>query len=500
MLGKIYTKAGEEIFIQNIIKNALVIDSLPKYVILRLAINKTFRLEYKRLDNPSYANTIPYDGSAKGGEYNMEQVTGDGKNKDYTDLLRLAFICRHKEEGLDFSDDSVFTSTVDKYIHRGLFELNNIYKTKDDFYQFLLDEFKETSFVNQNTFTASQSISKDINEINFIQYIKQNNIKAQILTHIDALRHDVIKLKCDDMKTYENIKKEAGDYKIKFGLIGDANAVYAGEQMCLNVYFPKPESKWKNFGLDEFLKDIKEYNRKFWLGVYCGRDILSKPFFLDISQHLLVAGTSGSGKSVLLHTIITSLGLINKNIEFILIDPKNGAEFGIYDNSKNLSPLCNNKVIKDINEVKNITQIIIDEMQYRYDFFAKQGVSKNSELKEPLSKIVIVFDEVADAFLQIKELQDDIVRIAQKARAADIHLVIATQTPNANILKQELRANIDTRIALKTQNSKGSTIIIDETGAENLLGKGDMLVKIGSDINRIFSPYLDSSDIKTILS
>ena len=139
-------------------------------------------------------------------------------------------------------------------------------------------------------------------------------------------------------------------------------------------------------------------------------------------------------------------------------------------------------------------------MQYRYDFFAKQGVSKNSELKEPLSKIVIVFDEVADAFLQIKELQDDIVRIAQKARAADIHLIIATQTPNANILKQELRANIDTRIALKTQNSKGSTIIIDETGAENLLGKGDMLVKIGSDINRIFSPYLDSSDIKTILS
>ena len=121
MLGKIYTKAGEEIFIQNIIKNALAIDSLPKYVILRLAINKTFRLEYKRLDNPSYANTIPYDGSAKGGEYNMEQVTGDGKNKDYTDLLRLAFICRHKDEGLDFSDDSVFTSTVDKYIHRGLF-------------------------------------------------------------------------------------------------------------------------------------------------------------------------------------------------------------------------------------------------------------------------------------------------------------------------------------------------------------------------------------------
>ena len=74
MLGKIYTKAGEEIFIQNIIKNALAIDSLPKYVILRLAINKTFRLEYKRLDNPCYSNTIPYDGSAKGGEYNMEQV------------------------------------------------------------------------------------------------------------------------------------------------------------------------------------------------------------------------------------------------------------------------------------------------------------------------------------------------------------------------------------------------------------------------------------------
>lgn len=498
MLTRIHTKPGEENFISNVIKNSLAID-LPKYIILRLAINKSFRLEYKRLDNPSYSNFIPYEGVAGGGaEYNMEQVIGDGKsdNKDYTNILRIAFAWRHRDENLNFSDDSIFLSTIEKYIHRGLYELYSLYKSKDDFYQFLLDEFKEQNVQNKPN---SQRIGAHIDNNKFEEYLRSQNFKGQIVSLDDALRHDVFKIHFEDMKSYERLEKEVDEYKVKFGLYSDAFTEYAGEQMSLNLYFPKPKELWKKFGLDEFEVDINSYSAKHKLALYCGRDINNQPFFFDLEQHLLVAGTSGSGKSVLLHTLITSLALLNKNVKFILIDPKNGAEFGVYDGAENLSELVDKSIVKDIDQVQNSIDTVIKEMNDRYTILAKNGVSKNGDLEKPLDDIVVVMDEVADAFGQIKTLQDSIVTLAQKARAAGIHLIIATQTPNSEILKQALRANFDMRIALKVQNLKASQIVIDQGGAEKLLGSGDMLVKINGEITHIFSPFLNSENIKQIL-
>ncbi|WP_346745147.1 FtsK/SpoIIIE domain-containing protein [uncultured Campylobacter sp.] len=499
MLGKIYTKTGEENFINSIINNSLCIANLPKYFILRLALNKCFKLEYRSLDHECYSNLIPYDGVGKNeGEYNMAQVTGDGKgnSKNYTDLLRATLSLRHRDENLDFSDDSIFTGAISKYIHRGLLEIYNLYKSKDDFYQFLLDEFKEqnTQAISSNEITGTQ-----IDSNNFEEYLKSENFKGKIVSYDDALRHDVFKIHFEDMKSYERLKKEADEYKVKFGLYSDAFTEYAGEPMSLNLYFPKPKELWKKFGLDEFVVDINSYSAKHKLALYCGRDIKNQPFFFDLEQHLLVAGTSGSGKSVLLHTLITSLALLNKNVKFVLIDPKNGAEFGVYDGVENLSELVGKSVVKDIVQVQNSIDTVVEEMNNRYVILAENGVNKNSELEKPLDNIVVVMDEVADAFGQIKTLQDGIVALAQKARAAGIHLIIATQTPNAEILKQALRANFDMRIALKVQNSKASQIVIDQSGAEKLLGSGDMLVKINGEIMHIFSPLLNPEDIKQIL-
>ena len=231
---------------------------------------------------------------------------------------------------------------------------------------------------------------------------------------------------------------------------------------------------------------------------YCGRNIKNEAFFFDLSQHLLIGGTSGSGKSMLLHTLITSLAMLNQNIRFVLIDPKNGAEFGIYDKLRSLSEPGG--VVKDISHTQTVIDAVIKEMDKRYSVLAKEGVSKNAELSTPMPSMVVVFDEVADAFGQIKTLQDSIVILAQKTCAADIHLIIATQTPNANIFKQELRANFDLRIALKVQNAKASQIVLDESGAEKLLGAGDMLVKLsGSQPQHIFAPYLSKGDIKRLL-
>ena len=232
MLGKIYTKAGEENFIANIIKNSLAVDG-PKYVILRMAINKSFRLEYKSLDNPCYANFILYDGfSSGGGEYNMSQVTGSGKeSKDYTDILRAAFMLRHKSENLDFSDDAIFISVIEKYIHRGLYELNNLYKSKDDFYQFLIDEFSVT--IEPKIIPAEESISERLDEDKIREYFTSAGIKAEILSSDHALRHDVFKIRFKDMKDYARVENEVDDYKVKFGLYSDASTQYAGEQMSL---------------------------------------------------------------------------------------------------------------------------------------------------------------------------------------------------------------------------------------------------------------------------
>ena len=243
MLGKIYTKAGEENFIANIIKNSLAID-VPKYVILRMAINKSFRLEYKSLDNPCYANFILYDGfSSGGGEYNMPQVTGSGKeSKDYTDILRAAFMLRHKSENLDFSDDAIFISAIEKYIHRGLYELNNLYKSKDDFYQFLIDEFSVT--IEPKIIPAEESISERLDEDKMREYFTSAGIKAEILSSDYALRHDVFKIRFKDMKDYARVENEVDDYKVKFGLYSDASTQYAGEQMSLNLYLPRPKSQW----------------------------------------------------------------------------------------------------------------------------------------------------------------------------------------------------------------------------------------------------------------
>ncbi|MDL0089575.1 FtsK/SpoIIIE domain-containing protein [Campylobacter gastrosuis] len=502
MLGKIYTKPGEEQFIANVIKNSLQID-LPKYVILRLAINKSIRLEYKSLDNPCYSNYIPYDGSISGAEYNMTQVIGEGKGlKDYTSLLRAFFMFRHKDENLDFSDDSVFTSTIDKYIHRGLYELSNLYKSKDDFYQFLLDEF--LNFKSQN-FTQESVEANRIDKSRLTQYFKTNAINAEILSINEALRHDVFKIHLASESDFRNLNSKISSFKREFGLY--ANAMFnerVGEAMSFNLFLPKPPSNWTILGASEFRADLAKNNKKMIIVSYLGRDINNEPFFFDLSEcpHLLIGGASGSGKSVLLHTIITSTAKLNQDAEFIIIDPKGGAEFSVYDGLIKLSKIAQNKVTTDILNFENVIGGIIDEMELRYKELAKFGASKNSELTNPFNNIVVIIDEAADAFMNLENMQNSVVLIAQKARAVGIFVILATQTPNSNIFKQELRANFSSRIALKAQNASGSKIIIDETGAENLLGKGDMLAKVPpllSDKILLFSPYLNKESIKELL-
>jgi S-DNA-T family DNA segregation ATPase FtsK/SpoIIIE len=215
--------------------------------------------------------------------------------------------------------------------------------------------------------------------------------------------------------------------------------------------------------ISEFESELNNNDLSFIVGMDDEDNIL-KANLSDL-VHLLVAGTTGSGKTVFLHSLIYQF--LKKNIELYLIDGKNGYEFGKYSERAN--------VISDNEEIVPVIKEIIDEMEDRFS-----SNSINNDLP-----IVIIVDEFVDLIMQKKLIEDLFVRLSQKGRGAKIHLILATQRPDSNILKGVLRSNLPSRIAFKVQKSSESKIILDEIGAENLFGKGDMLFSNGNEIKRL---------------
>ncbi|WP_350344599.1 DNA translocase FtsK [Proteinivorax tanatarense] len=230
-----------------------------------------------------------------------------------------------------------------------------------------------------------------------------------------------------------------------------------------------------------------------------GFDPLSKAIFIDLSDattpHLLVGGTTGSGKSVSLNSIILGVMCLYspQQVQFVFIDPKQ-VEFTHYENKQHTS-----RVITDIEEAVQALDELVDEMEKRYKEFAKEYVSNIDEYVEltdnNLPHLVIVFDEFADFMNQNKELakrvENSIMRLGQKARAAGIHLIICTQHPKADVINTNIRNNLGARLALRTADSVASHVILDQDGAERLAGKGDFLAKVSyGNIERGKSPFL----------
>lgn len=238
-----------------------------------------------------------------------------------------------------------------------------------------------------------------------------------------------------------------------------------------------------------------------------GKDISGKVVKVNIDDlpHLLVAGTTGSGKSVFIHSIIMSLLMRTKPSEckLMLIDPKK-VEFVKYREMPHL--LC--PIINDTNEAKVALKRLVDEMERRYELFAEKGrgATKYSEYIEVAKEqgyeippyIVVVCDEFADFMsTNSKEIEPLIQRIAQKARASGIYMIIATQRPSVNVITGDIKANIPSRVALSVSSFIDSRTIIDEGGAESLLGKGDMLARLpmSKSLIRVQSCYVDNQEI-----
>lgn len=211
------------------------------------------------------------------------------------------------------------------------------------------------------------------------------------------------------------------------------------------------------------------------LSLAIGKDVSGYPYVADLESmpHLLIAGATGSGKSVCINTIITSLVYRNspQDVQLILIDPKR-LELNQYDGIPHL--LC--EIVTEARKAVKALNWVLEEMDVRYRLLAKRGVRNIQQYQEELPYIVVIIDELADLMLTApQEIEPALTKLAQMARAVGIHLVTATQRPSVDVITGLIKANFPCRIAFKVASKVDSRTIIDTNGAERLLGKGDML-------------------------
>ncbi len=265
------------------------------------------------------------------------------------------------------------------------------------------------------------------------------------------------------------------------------------------------------------ISSAKFQDAKFDLPIAMGKTIQNEVFVFDLtrSPHLLVAGATGQGKSVGLNAILTSL-LYRKHpaeIKFVLIDPKK-VELSVYSKIEKhfLAKLPDSEeaIITDVQKVKNTLRSLTIEMDARYDLLKDAGVRTIKEYNEKYIKrhlnpnkghrfmpyIVVVVDEFADLIQTAgREIEDPIARLAQLARAIGIHLIIATQRPSTNIITGSIKANFPSRIAFRVSSMIDSRTILDSPGANQLIGRGDLLISLGGDLVRVQCAFIDTPEI-----
>ena len=264
-----------------------------------------------------------------------------------------------------------------------------------------------------------------------------------------------------------------------------------------------PNLSRENVYLSEILNSSDFKKKEIKLPIALGKNISGIPIVGDLTSmpHLLIAGTTGSGKSVCINTIILSLLYRHTpdRCKFILIDPKM-LELSTYEGVPHL--LC--PVITEAKKAASVLGWVVKEMESRYKLMTKEGVRNidgyNAKHKLPMPYIIVVVDEMSDLMLVAgKEIENYIQKLSQMARAAGIHIIMATQRPSVDVITGTIKANFPTRISFQVSSKIDSRTILGEQGAEQLLGKGDMLYMSSANrIIRIHAPFVSENEIEKI--
>ncbi len=281
-----------------------------------------------------------------------------------------------------------------------------------------------------------------------------------------------------------------------------------------------PNNKPQTVPMADIINSKKFQESKYELPIAIGKTITNEVYMVDLCKmpHVLVAGATGQGKSVGLNAIITSI-LYKKHpaeVKFVMVDPKM-VEFSMYAPIEKhflaKIPDAEDAIITDVNKVVETLKSLCVEMDDRYMLLKDANVRQLKEYNEkfinhrlnPLKGhrfmpyIVVIIDEFADLIMQVgKEVEQPIARIAQKARAVGIHMILATQRPSANIITGVIRANFPARFAFRVSTGLESRVILDQNGAEQLIGRGDMLISQGNDFERVQCAFVDTPEVERI--
>jgi len=428
------------------------------------------------------------------------------------------------------------------------FNPKNFFQSIKKLIQFILKK-NIKNYTNKNEvideFIPQEEIKDLIQED--LPFIKTENIKSSNKTKF--LLPSIDLLKVPSKKERENLNKNENNNPeflekilLDFGVNGKIKKVSHGPVVTLNEFEPAagikvskiinlsddiarntssesariatipgsntvgielPNSLRENVYLSEILNTADFKKKEIKLPIALGKNISGTPVVGDLSSmpHLLIAGTTGSGKSVCVNTIILSLLYKHtpEKCKFILIDPKM-LELSTYEGVPHL--LC--PVITEAKKAASVLGWVVKEMESRYRLMTKEGVrnidSYNAKHKLPMPYIVVVVDEMSDLMLVAgKEIENYIQKLSQMARAAGIHIIMATQRPSVDVITGTIKANFPTRISFQVTSKIDSRTILGEQGAEQLLGKGDMLyMSSANKIIRIHAPFVSDNEIEKI--
>ncbi|MDE6182019.1 MAG: DNA translocase FtsK, partial [Eubacteriales bacterium] len=371
-------------------------------------------------------------------------------------------------------------------------------------------QFPKLSFLNKNTNIQNKENDMELRENSniLVKTLKSFNVNAQVIniskgpsvTRYELSIEDGIKVsKILGLSDNLALSLAASSIRIEAPIPGksavgieipnkEVTSVYLSEVIC-SEKFQKFPSK-VSFGL--------------------GKDITGNVIVTDIAKmpHMLIAGSTGSGKSVCINTLITSIlyKASPEEVKLMMIDPK-VVELSVYNGIPHLLT----PVVTEPEKAAGVLNWAVSEMMERYNLFAQTGTRnlvgyneiKESNGEEKLPQIVIIIDELADLMMvAAKEVEASICRLAQLARAAGIHLIIATQRPSVDVITGLIKANVPSRIAFAVSSGTDSRTVIDSVGAEKLLGKGDMLFK-SVDMNkplRIQGAFISDKEVESIVT
>ncbi|MFZ3141967.1 DNA translocase FtsK [Polaromonas sp.] len=482
-MAKIYTSQADEDTISLVLRKGFRAQG-PKWTVLRLAL----ALSLRQPDVPD--ESFDQIDQGKGSEYTLELLNGHSQKESsgFADAFCALLSVRHQTDL--FKDEALYAHWLQRHIRRGLKEIQATWRESHDFHEFLFQEL----FSRQ----SAEVVPEATQESGLTQALAELGFKAEIIHQHDGPRVTRHTVRLTDAEDFGKLERRLDDLAFTLGLkdVGVFMAA-AGSPKTVWLDVPRPPSAWTSRGAEALTSWQAPATG---LPVLLGLDVVGDLVVRDLVEapHLLVAGTTGSGKSVCLHSMLLSLMLTRspQQVQWLLIDPKR-VEMAAYNQAAHLHA----PIVTEGPEAVRALQGMVKEMAEREKLLASRAARDWAGLgADAPPRLLVVVEELAALLAQAPEAEAPLVMLAQKARATGIHLVLATQRPDSSTFSGLLRSNIPSRIALTVQKSAESKIVLDETGAEKLLGKGDMLIKwLGTPLQRVHGLHIQLSDMPALL-